>query len=113
MVVNREKERERIRAWRAANRDHVRMYSRTWRAANPNWQRERRAANPEKLRAHRAVANAVRHGKLIRLPCEVCGEIRSQAHHDDYAKPLEVRWLCSTHHAEVHYPANDGARASA
>ena len=45
---------------------------------------------------------AVRSGKLTRQPCEVCGDPKSQAHHNDYSKPLEVRWLCSQHHGEQH-----------
>ena len=57
--------------------------------------------NPLKRAAHVAVGNALRDGRLVRQPCEVCGE-RAQAHHDDYSKPLEVRWLCTTHHAEWH-----------
>jgi len=58
--------------------------------------------NPEKRRAQWAANNAVRDGKLIRQPCEVCGATeRIQKHHDDYSKPLEVRWLCIKHHAEL------------
>jgi transcription elongation factor Elf1 len=57
--------------------------------------------NPVKKRATVAVNNALRDGRLIRQPCETCGE-RAQAHHDDYSKPLDVRWLCTTHHAEWH-----------
>lgn len=47
---------------------------------------------------------AIRHGVLKYLPCEVCGldDASVQAHHDDYSKPLEVRWLCSWHHAQHH-----------
>jgi hypothetical protein len=45
---------------------------------------------------------AVRLGKLKRLPCEVCGAPETDGHHDDYSKPLDVRWLCRRHHAEVH-----------
>ena len=56
--------------------------------------------NPDKRRAHNSVANAVRAGKLVKQPCEVCGAENVHAHHDDYAKPLEVRWLCPAHHAE-------------
>ena len=42
-------------------------------------------------------------GTLIRLPCEVCGVNESvDAHHDDYHKPLDVRWLCKKHHYEHH-----------
>lgn len=49
---------------------------------------------------------AINNGKLQPGPCEyesdgVClGAI--QAHHDDYSKPLDVRWLCRRHHKWVH-----------
>lgn len=58
--------------------------------------------NPLKKAAHTATCNAIRDGKLIRQPCEVCGESRAEAHHDDYSKPLDVRWLCKRHHDEWH-----------
>lgn len=41
-------------------------------------------------------------GKLPQRPCEVCGSEMSEIHHDDYSKPLEVRWLCRFHHLEHH-----------
>lgn len=41
-------------------------------------------------------------GKIKPLPCEVCGLEKSEAHHDDYEKALEVRWLCRFHHREHH-----------
>lgn len=55
-----------------------------------------------KERARQTLRRAVRRGDVVKLPCEVCGLEEAQAHHDDYAKPLDVRWLCSTHHGEVH-----------
>src|SRR3990167_1787536 len=56
-----------------------------------------RLKNPEKMQAHSAVARAVLAGRLIRLPCEVCGSKKSHGHHHDYSKPLVVRWLCALH----------------
>ena len=58
----------------------------------------------QRLRANaRSYANVyVRRGKLKRQPCEVCG-FPAQMHHDDYSKPLQVRWLCSTHHQDIHF----------
>ena len=44
----------------------------------------------------------VRKGILIKSSCEVCGEKKVEGHHDDYNKPLEVRWLCRKHHDEHH-----------
>ncbi|TXH55919.1 MAG: hypothetical protein E6Q97_07710 [Desulfurellales bacterium] len=59
--------------------------------------------NVEKRKAHSAVNYAVRSGRIKKLPCEVCGsKVRIQGHHDDYSKPLEVRWLCQVHHKELH-----------
>jgi hypothetical protein len=57
---------------------------------------------PVKAEAHRIFQIAVKDGKIIHQPCEVCGRQDSEGHHEDYSKPLEVIWLCSTHHAERH-----------
>ncbi len=56
----------------------------------------------EKGKAAQAVRDAVRRGQLVRQPCEVCAKPKAQGHHEDYSKPLEVRWLCPTHHREAH-----------
>lgn len=58
--------------------------------------------NPEKQKARTAVGNAIRDGRLRRLPCEVCGIEKTQAHHEDYSKPLDVRWLCFRCHRAEH-----------
>lgn len=58
--------------------------------------------NPEVVKAHRKVRRAISRGELERKPCEVCGEEPADAHHDDYSKPLQVRWLCREHHIEEH-----------
>lgn len=59
-------------------------------------------ANEHKERARIAVSSAIRDGSLNAAPCEICGEIKTEAHHEDYAKPLEVRWLCKPCHAKDH-----------
>jgi len=57
----------------------------------------------QKKLAHKHVNRAVASGKLSREPCEVCGKPDGiHGHHDDYSKPLEVRWLCRKHHDEWH-----------
>ena len=60
------------------------------------------STNPIKRAAHIAVGNGLRDGKLYKSPCEICGNPVAHAHHDDYSKPLDVRWLCTTHHTEWH-----------
>ena len=59
--------------------------------------------NPEKRKASVAANNALRDGRLERkTKCEICGgEKNIEKHHDDYNKPLEVRWLCKRHHWEA------------
>lgn len=53
-------------------------------------------------RAHKRVGNALRDGRMKKEPCCVCGDPKAEAHHDDYSKPLEVRWLCRIHHLAFH-----------
>jgi ribosomal protein S27AE len=57
----------------------------------------------ERKRAINIVTAEVAAGRLIQRPCEVCGADRNiDAHHDDYSKPLDVRWLCRKHHMAHH-----------
>lgn len=52
--------------------------------------------------AHGRVGAAIRSGSLVRKPCEVCGTDKVDAHHEDYDRPLDVRWLCRKHHKQAH-----------
>ena len=52
----------------------------------------------DKTRAHDRVRYALATGRLTKQPCQVCGCEKSESHHHDYSKPLEVEWLCRTHH---------------
>ena len=61
---------------------------------------------PEAHKAHNAVNYAVKVGKLIRGICEVCGDPKTEAHHYDYSKKLDVRWFCGNHHREEHTRLN-------
>jgi hypothetical protein len=69
---------------------------------NLEWLRKMRATKPHIYHAYMCVSKALKSGKLKRGPCEVCGVIDVQAHHDDYNKPLDIRWLCFVHHRELH-----------
>jgi ribosomal protein S27AE len=65
--------------------------------------------NPLKRLASLMVSRAIRVGRLKRQPCEECGSTtRVHGHHDDYYKPLEVRWLCPKCHTELHREMKDG-----
>lgn len=64
------------------------------------WQAK--AENRLKIAVHRQVKKALAIGLLKKQPCTRCGSDRSQGHHEDYSKPLEVIWLCALHHAERH-----------
>jgi len=69
--------------------------------ANLNW-KHGKYATPQQ-RAHGAVHRAIKRGELRPRPCELCGTtIKVDSHHEDYSKPLDVRWLCESCHAKEH-----------
>lgn len=90
-----EQRRASVRRYHAdpANRSTVERAKAAWRARNP-----------EKRRAQNIVSSALRRGVLVKGSCERAGEDcggKVHAHHDDYSKPLVVRWLCAVHHGET------------
>lgn len=88
---------------REYNLEDIRAYDRKRGARQPKeYLPEWRKANPNKYKAHTMVNNAIRDGKIVKGDCEVCGSSKSVAHHDDYAFPMKVRWLCQAHHKIWH-----------
>ena len=106
-LKNKERIRVRTRKYYLRTRAKRLQRAKVWRDDNVECANSGKyayiARNPEKRKAHTAVSNALSLGKILRQPCSVCGVSKLvHAHHDDYAKPLEVVWLCQKHHIERH-----------
>lgn len=89
--------------------------SRNWKAANPERHAELarayRMRNPGKTKAQNQLNYAIRSGKMQRGVCEVCGTDKTiHAHHHDYSKPFDVKWLCFQCHKKAH-PVTDEDKA--
>ena len=65
-----------------------------------------------KVSARKKALYAVKIGRLIPKPCEVCGESSVEKHHTDYSRPLDVTWLCSAHHKATHAEERRRKRAA-
>lgn len=95
----RENRKKRIEYYRAYDRERGSRQT-------PEYRRRYNRDNPIKNGARTMVGNAVRAGRLVKPNmcesdgCESTG--RLHGHHDDYARPLEVRWLCPACHHEWH-----------
>lgn len=120
-INNTEKIKEIISLYRKNNPEKVAARKRLYCKNNPEKEAERsrlyikrhpdqRATtvskynrnNPEKIKAHGILNSAILDGKITRGPCEVCRKPDADGHHDDYSKPLDVRWLCRQHHKDHH-----------
>lgn len=56
----------------------------------------------KKANARAYVKMYIRRGTIQKQPCEVCGSMFVEAHHEDYSKQLQVRWLCRKCHLAEH-----------
>jgi hypothetical protein len=65
----------------------------------------------EKNRVRRKTTYAIRVGRLVRRPCEWCGDQNVHAHHEGgYTDPLNIMWLCAPCHADRHREIRCGGR---
>lgn len=104
---NHEQYLEYYRQYRFEHREKLRKYNRKY---NKKWRKNNGYHNevnskkryPEKVAARRLLYYAIKNKLVKKKPCEVCFSMKSQAHHDDYTKPLNVIWLCPLHHKDKH-----------
>lgn len=89
---------------REAHRERARAYSRTpaGKATAIRSQQRQREIHPDRIYARETLRYAVASGRMSRGPCEVCAATPTDGHHDDYSKPLGVRWLCARCHRAHH-----------
>lgn len=99
--------------WRQHNRAHATEYMRAY-LSDPAKRRKKNAQhkryvheNRDKINARIKVRRALRSGRLVKLPCAVCGAAESWAHHEDYGQPLIVTWLCRQCHFDRHVERAD------
>lgn len=96
-IAHRAKNADHTRAYdKARDKSPIRAYSLKGRVA------KNLALFPERNRARLKVFSAIKSGKLKPLPCFSCGAEKVDAHHPDYSSPLDVVWLCRSHHMMVH-----------
>ncbi len=62
----------------------------------------KQAVFDEKYNCRKTLRNAVKRGLVVKESCKICGELKTEAHHNDYSKPLDVIWLCRRHHHLIH-----------
>lgn len=61
-------------------------------------QKKKEARNMKKIKCREAAKYRFQNPE----PCESCGQSATDRHHDNYNKPLEIRWLCAPCHREWH-----------
>ena len=100
--------KERAAIYRAKTRPAQLERERAWNAANKEVlserQRKYRAKDSHKFAARSSINVAIKLGNLVRpFNCSECHKFCTpDGHHDDYSKPLEVRWLCRQCHVAHH-----------
>jgi hypothetical protein len=126
--THKEKFRQYASKYRAKNREKYNARILEWIRKHPEYKQKQlllikksREKNKEKYAQYqlgyyyrnlvkalcRAKANdKIYRGVIKKQPCELCGKVKVEAHHNDYNKPYKITWLCKYHHTQHHLLIN-------
>jgi len=101
--------------WQKKNRERYlqnhRKAAKGYMARNPEvrlaHERRMREIHPERYNARKSLRLAIAACRVVKpSTCESCHQPtesrRLHGHHEDYSKPLDVRWLCRRCHEALH-----------
>jgi len=112
---NRQHRLEYMQEHRRKNADAIKAYesSPAYKASHKKATKKYERGNRHKQKAHRLVRIAIAEGRLSKpSACSKCPATENiHGHHDDYSKPLEVRWLCDKCHRKHHVEHRASIRA--
>lgn len=94
------------------NHETVKKRHKDWAKTPEGRESKRRTAKlmyqnmpAEKKIAYGKMTYAIQSGKLVRQPCQECGDTKVDGHHHNgYSKEhwYDVQWLCRKHHLDAH-----------
>lgn len=108
---NPQKVRDRLERWKnlypEAEKEKQRRYRQNHSDLIAQRTMDQRRNFPDRIKARKALAYAVKTRKVLKPNrCEHCQkEVAVQGHHEDYAQPLIVQWLCARCH-KLHHLEN-------
>jgi hypothetical protein len=114
-IINRDRILSRRKELREPRKEEINLREKERRKNDPNHLEKARILNRKsykknketlkpKRSAHQLVMYAVKLGILVRpKECEKCASnIKIEGHHEDYSRPLDVKWLCKSCHVKEH-----------
>ena len=103
---NKEHCLEYSRKYREKNKDKINTYLKKYRSENETYKlkhrkdaKRHRIKYPEEIKARNLANRKLKENKM----CELCNNVLArEKHHQDYSKPLKVKWLCIACHKKIH-----------
>lgn len=107
-IKNRDKILKRVKKYASENRKKIKKYQREYRqrtaskVARLKLARKQRLKHAIKFRARNIVNKAVKRGVIKKQPCLFCKNPKTEAHHKNYKRPMDIIWVCRLHHEHLH-----------
>jgi len=105
---NKEKLKEAQRKWQNENKEKYLKFQKKWREENKEkLNEEKRKWQKEYRKRNKNIIQAYKKSEKIKIPknqkCENCKkELAIHKHHEDYSKPLNIKFLCLSCHRQLH-----------